>query len=188
LPTLGVDPASSYCFPVNNGFAVGGIRLNLAGREPAGILAAGAAEDFCRQLTEDLLSIVDARTKRPLVRRVLRTADIFRGERLEGLPDLLVEWSDDVPTGTTNAGKGKNALVGARGKKIGRLEGMNHYGRTGEHRPRGLFIATGPGISPGVVNRDVSLFDFAPTFGKLLDVELSAGDGGPIDELLPKFH
>jgi len=57
LPTLEVDPRSSYCFPVSNGLAIGGIRLNLAGREPQGILEPGTvAEAFCDQLITDLLN------------------------------------------------------------------------------------------------------------------------------------
>ncbi|HUF29890.1 MAG TPA: alkaline phosphatase family protein, partial [Gemmatimonadaceae bacterium] len=45
---LGIDASRSRCFPVGNGLAVGGIRLNLAGREPRGMLAPGTEADaFC---------------------------------------------------------------------------------------------------------------------------------------------
>jgi predicted AlkP superfamily phosphohydrolase/phosphomutase len=184
-PTIGVDPASSYCFPLNNGLAVGGIRLNLMGREPAGIVAPGApAAAFCQELAENLLAIVDERTNKPLIRRVLLTAELYAGDRLDHLPDLLVEWNDAIPTGSTSIGQGDNAIVRARAPKIGRVEGANHYGRTGEHRPQGLFIAAGPGIRGGVLDRAVSIFDFAPTFGKLLGVDLQDGDGRAIEELI----
>jgi predicted AlkP superfamily phosphohydrolase/phosphomutase len=130
------------------------------------------------------LSIVDERTNRPLVRRVIRTADLYNGERLDHLPDLLVEWNDKVPTGSTAVGKGAGAMVHARSPKIGVIEGMNHYGRTGEHRSEGLFIAAGPGVRPGVLEREISILDFAPTFTKLLGVEMPGCDGRPVNELL----
>ena len=39
------------CFLVDNGLVVGGIRLNLAGREPQGRLTTSAAGGFCQRLT-----------------------------------------------------------------------------------------------------------------------------------------
>src|SRR5207245_10794853 len=45
---LALDPASSACFPVACGPNCAGIRLNLAGREPAGILEPGEAAERCR--------------------------------------------------------------------------------------------------------------------------------------------
>lgn len=183
LPTIGVDPAASRCFCHNNGLAVGGIRLNLVGREPQGILAPGAeASAFCNSLTADLLEIIDERTGRPLIRRVLKTADLYHGSFLDELPDLLVEWSDEVPTGSTALGNGTGALVRARSPKIGVIESSNQYGRTGEHRPGGLFIATGPGIRAETLEREISILDYAPTFAKLLGVDLPQCDGHPIAE------
>ncbi len=184
LPKIAADLSTSYCFPVNNGLAIGGIRLNLTGREPSGVLEPSQAEEFCANLSADLLSIVDERTNKPLVKRVLRTADIYTGECLDRLPDLLVEWNDEVPTGSTAVGKGAGAMVRARSPKIGVIEGVNHYGRTGEHRPKGLFIAAGPTVRRGVIQREISILDFAPTLTKLFGVELPDCDGRPIGELL----
>jgi len=185
LPTLGADPGASSCFPVGNGLAVGGIRLNLRGREPRGLLESGTpADEFCEHLTAALLEIVDQRTGRPLVRRVLQTADFYAGEHLDDLPDLLVEWSDEVPTGSSLIAGGAGAVVRAHSLRIGNVEGVNHYGRTGEHRPEGMFIATGPGVPPGLLDRVVSILDFAPTFAGLFGVELPQRDGAPLAELL----
>ena len=172
-------------FILSNGLAVSGIRLNLAGREPRGTLEPGAAaEAFIAQLRADLLDIVDERTGGPLIRRVLRTADLYAGPRLNDLPDLLVEWSDDVPTGSTSVGAGANAVVRARSPKIGVIEGANGYGRTGEHRPEGMFIASAPGVRPGRLGRVVSILDFAPTIASLLGVSLKECDGTAIAELI----
>jgi predicted AlkP superfamily phosphohydrolase/phosphomutase len=157
----------------------------VVGREPTGVLAPGASvESFASQLAADLSSIRDERTGRPLVRRVLRTADLYTGDRLTSLPDLLVEWSDEVPTGSTVVANGVAAVVRASSPRIGVVEGVNQYGRTGEHRPEGLFVAAGPTVHAGRCQREVSILDFAPTFATLLGVELPDCDGQPLAELV----
>ena len=184
-PTLGVDAAASRCFPVHNGLAVGGIRLNLIGREPQGKLAPGPdADAFCARLADDLLALRDELSGRALVRSVRRTADLYRGEHLGDLPDLLVEWNDDAPTGSAIVDGGAAATVRATSPRLGVVEGTNSYGRTGEHRPRGFFVARGPGIVPGKLERQVSLLDFAPTFCAMLGAPLPGAEGTPIAELL----
>lgn len=185
VPSIAADVTRSACFPLNNGQAVGGIRLNLKGREPAGLLAPGPeAEAFCRQLAADLLAIVDGRSGGPLVKRVLRTRDLYTGPHLDALPDLLVEWNDAEPTGNTAVGGGAGARVRAHSPAIGEVEGVNTYGRTGEHRADGWFIAAGPGIPAGDRSEPASILDLAPTFAALLGVTLEGVDGRPIRSLL----
>lgn len=186
VPGIGVDPRSSLCFPHRNGQPVSGIRLNLLGREPYGILPPTVAGAFCDELTWDLLNIVDEGTGRPLVRRVLRTRDLYAGEFVDDLPDVLVEWSDEVPIGSEKLARGAGATIRARSPKLGVIEGVNRYGRTGDHRPEGMFIAAGPRVRPGEIDRQVSILDFAPTFTSLLGVDWVGGDGQPVKELLGK--
>ena len=184
-PVLPVDAARSLCFPLNNGLAVGGIRLNLVGREPQGRLAPGAeAEAFVERLTSDLSSFIDERTGRAIVRRVLRTAELYQGPMLDRLPDLLVEWSDEVPTGSTCIAGGRAAVVRVRSPGVGIIEGANEYPRTGEHRPGGWFVGAVPGVAARALGREVSLMDLAPTFTRLLGVELEKSQGRVIEELV----
>jgi predicted AlkP superfamily phosphohydrolase/phosphomutase len=184
LPSIRVDPRTSRCFAVPNGLPVSGIRLNLIGREPNGLLRPGEeADKFSDELARDLLEIVDERTGRPLILRVRRTADLYAGEHLHRLPDLLIDWSDAMPTGSSCVGNGAAASVRARSPKIGTIEGVNHYGRTGEHRPNGRFIAAGPGWPQGI-GVEVSIIDFAPTFTRMFGLDLPRCDGRPIPELL----
>ena len=183
-PALPRESPDGRCFVVDNGLTVGGIRFNLAGREPRGMLEPRAAPEFCRQLTGDLRDIVDADSGRPIVARVLRTADLYTGEHLHDLPDLLVAWSDERPLGSTTVGSGRGARVRLASGKIGAVEGDNRYCRSGDHRREGLFVAVGSAVSPARMSRTVSLMDFAPTFTRLLGVDLTDADGGLISELL----
>jgi predicted AlkP superfamily phosphohydrolase/phosphomutase len=180
-----LDAAKGKCFLVENHFAVGGIRLNLVGREPHGLVQPGAESDeLCERLQQELTDIRDATTGTKVVSRVMRTREIYQGEYLDHLPDLLVEWSSEMPLGTAVVGKPGTGKVRLCSPRIGLVEGENRYCRTGEHLPHGLFIAAGAGIRAGVLERPVSIMDFAPTISKLLNVDLPDVDGKPIVELL----
>ncbi len=167
-----LDAAAGKCFIVNNNHTHGGIRVNLVGREPEGTIHPGAEyEAFVDQLSRDLLDIVNAETGRRIVNRVIRTAELYAGEGTEHFPDLLVEWTGAEP------------VRSIRSEKIGRLDKQYTYCRTGEHTPAGLFIAAGPGIAHGRLERQVSILDFAPTFCEALGVAYDGFEGAPIPEI-----
>ncbi len=181
LPRLRFDVARSKCFPIANGQPVGGIRLNLTGREPQGILNPGAETDaFCEQLAHDLRSIIDERTGRPLVSDVYPTNSLYRGSRLGALPDLLVEWNDAVPTGTEAHSGGRGATIRATSPKIGTIEGINTYVRTGDHIPDGWFVLAGAGVESGRLSRSVSVTDLHPSLCRLLGLSDPEVDGTTI--------
>jgi predicted AlkP superfamily phosphohydrolase/phosphomutase len=170
---------------VDNGFAVGGIRFNLVGREPAGLVRRGEEMDaLCDLLERELLEIRDLETGKSVVAGVTRTRDLYEGEHLDLLPDLLVEWNPELPLGSANAGRAGSGRMRIGSEAIGVVEGENRYCRTGEHRPEGLFVAVGGGIKPGRIERTVSIMDFAPTFTRMLGVDLPNVDGKPVEELL----
>ncbi len=182
---LDVDWSRSRCFDVPIGSALGAVRLNLKGREPAGLLMPGAeAEQFCERLTAELLAVTRPDNGLPWVRRVLRTAELHRGPHAEELPDLLIEWNSEQRVGSTVAGNAAGALLRAQSPRLGTVELLNTYCRTGQHEPEGLFVVRGTGQGVGNLDRVVSVCDFAPTFARWLGCELPAMDGSPIAELL----
>ncbi len=173
-----LEPAHGKCFSVENNHAHGAIRVNLIGREPEGKVAPGRElEAFCAALTRDLMDIVDLDTGKRVVSRILRTDELYRGEYRDHLPDLLVEWASDAPISRIRLGS----------ENIGVIAGEYRFCRTGDHFPGGMFVAFGPGIEPGTIPRTVSIMDFAPTFARILDVELPEVDGRPIDEIITQI-
>jgi predicted AlkP superfamily phosphohydrolase/phosphomutase len=164
------------CFAVPTNANCAGIRLNLAGREPAGLLSPGVeCEKFCEQLIADLHELTDPASGRPLVREVLRSKDVFSGEHADELPDLLVRWHRDW------------TIAGATSKKIGCIVREDRTTkRSGDHRPEGLFFMRGPGIAAGKLPAPVRTEDFAPTMAALLDFEMPDVDGRPIANCLLK--
>ncbi len=181
-----LDPSKSRCFLTDNGFPTSGLRLNLVGREPSGLIEPGPDEDaFCAKLSADLLDLVDTDTGIPLVKEVFRTKDRYEGEYLDRLPDLVVIWNEEHVLGSASCGNPTGSTARVHSNKIGTVEGVNTYVRTGDHRPQGMFVALGPGIRAGQLDRTVSIMDFAPTFCALLDVELEDIDGHTIAEIMP---
>jgi predicted AlkP superfamily phosphohydrolase/phosphomutase len=181
---MGLSRMRSQCFDVPIGASWGAIRLNLQGREPQGLLTSGAEADrFTERLIEDLLAITEPETGRPLIRRVLRTSELFSGPYEEELPDLLLEWNPENRVGSAVVGNGAGALLRARSPKFGRLEALHTNCRTGEHRVEGLFIARGPGVRPGRMDRVISSLDLAPSFARFLGCEMPDVDGRVIPEL-----
>ena len=167
------DLASRRCFPIPNNSVSGAIRINRVDREPNGKIHPGPEyEEVCATLTRDLLNLVNPDTDEPLVREVFRTLDRYDGEYIDHLPDLIVEWNRAKPISSVYS------------PKFGVIR-MEYRGcRSGDHKPEGMFIALGPSIQPGHLERLVSVTDFAPTIASLLDVLLPGVDGKPIDELL----
>ncbi|RJQ18639.1 MAG: hypothetical protein C4560_07040 [Nitrospiraceae bacterium] len=179
------DPAGGDCFIMFNGSPVSGLRVNLCGREPDGNIKPGPDMDrFSDRLTDDLMKLVDCGSGRPLINGVMKTAALYRGEYLDHLPDLLIEWNDEIAPGSEGPGNPNGGKMRIFSEKTGIIEGVNTYCRSGDHRPEGLFVASGPNIKRGRLERTVSIMDFAPTFTGLLGVELPHADGQPVREIL----
>jgi predicted AlkP superfamily phosphohydrolase/phosphomutase len=179
-----LDIKHCKCFPHENGNLISGIRINLIGREPIGLVKPGKElDDLCRKIRADLQNIVEKDSGKPIVNRVLRTSDFLQGEYIDHLPDLLVEWSEDKLIGSKKMSYDTSYRLQLTSDKIGMIEGEYTYCRTGDHRPEGLFMVFGPGIKPGVIERTISIMDFAPTFLNIFGIENHDFDGKPISEI-----
>lgn len=159
-------------FVVPNNTACGAIRINLAGREPHGVVEPGAALDrVCEQLAVDLLDVVKVETGEPLVREVARAADHPDRADPDPFPDLFVEWDRRSPTKTVYS------------PKVGVVHEPYAHWRTGDHFPDGLLLATGPGIPLATALPAIAMTDVAPTLCARLGVELPDVEGRPVPEL-----
>jgi predicted AlkP superfamily phosphohydrolase/phosphomutase len=161
------------CLNIPNNDACGGIRLNVVGREPTGRVQPGAEYDrLCQDLERCLMALTNTATGEPVVRRVLRTADLYQGPRLDYLPDLIVEWTRDAPVASLSS------------PTLGRIDGLSLTPRTGDHKRDGLWMATGSSVRAGYYADPVSVMDFGPTIAATLGVDLEGVDGKPIAAML----
>jgi predicted AlkP superfamily phosphohydrolase/phosphomutase len=171
-PQLTSVDGSRRFFRVPNNDLFGGVRINLAGREPHGRVRPGPElEALVECLREDLLALTNPATGRPVVTEVIRTSEAYSGEALDVLPDLMVGWSRDAP------------ITEVWSPKTGTVEGRPGEVRTGDHRTPGLVLARGPSITPGPLGHRVSVTDLAPTIAAVLGTPLPGIDGKPVPSL-----
>jgi len=168
--------ASRKYFEIIVNDASAGVRINLKGREPQGVVEPGSEYDeICSMLSHELLQISNPDTGQPLISRVLKASEVCQGDRVMQLPDLLVLWNRCGP------------IRRASGASIGNISSKfvfaNH--RTGDHtEDDGLFFFVGPDFRASEIEQ-VSVADLAPTIAALLNVSMPDTDGKAIAELLP---
>lgn len=164
------ERASARFYLAPNNFVFGGVRINLAGREPQGRVQPGAEyEAICDRLIEDLRALVNVQTGGPVVNGVTRTSDHHDREPEDALPDLLIDWAHDAPVDTVWS------------PKTGVVHGHYDYWRTGDHRPEGLLLCKAPDIEPGVRMPPVDMVDLGTTIAARLGVPLGDDtDGRPV--------
>ena len=146
----------------------GAIRINLAGREPSGVVRPSEYDHVCAQLTADLLQLVNVETGERVVENVFRTSDVYHGIHVDELADLMIQWRCSAP------------IAAVRSAKIGVVEGRFSGSRTGDHAPRGVFYLQSSNIHPGQLSTPVPVEAIAPTIASLLGVDLPGADSGPI--------
>jgi predicted AlkP superfamily phosphohydrolase/phosphomutase len=146
--------------------AQGYLRINLRGRETAGIVRPGDEyQALCAEITEGLKSFADADTGEPVVREVLRTDRLFpEGARRDYLPDLLVQWSE------TPAARHRSLVSPRFGSIVWPTPGGTPDHRSGNHRGEGFLIAAGDRIGAGSTIEGAHILDLAPTVYALFDL------------------
>ena len=152
----------------------GNIFVNLAGRDPHGIVRPG--DEYGRLLDdiEDaLFKLKDPDTGAKIVTSVARPQQLFTGPAVEFAPDLIVDWSDAAYM-ITERGRSNGEVFVERWRK-----GMS-WPTTGSHRYEGVLIVAGPGISAGAQLGFASQFDLLPTWLNILGQPVPAGMKGRV--------
>ena len=158
-------------FAIETNDPTGGVRLNLAGRESRGLVQPGEDyEKVVAHIENELHQLVDGRSGKPLVERVIRRQEINYEGFAGSPPDLVIEWAVKAPEWIESP-------------TVGRLDPI-YYNRLGDHRMQGFFIAAGPTITPGQLNAPVRMEDFAPTIARMIDLPVGDTDGTPIVALV----
>jgi predicted AlkP superfamily phosphohydrolase/phosphomutase len=161
------DHAKRRFFEVKANDATGGVRINLIGREAKGLVEPGEEYDrICEQVTANLLTFVNVDTGRPLVREVVRTDRVYRGERLDRLPDLLVHWNREGP------------ILRVTSPTTGLIENRHLSVRSGDHAETGLVLTSGPGVIPGQRKDSVAAADLVALIAAQMGVALASADIG----------
>ena len=138
----------------------GQIFLNLKGRQPSGCVAPEEVSRLIEDLKSDLKSIPHPDTGEPLVEHVYERDELYHGPHAGLAPDLTVVLTD-----------WRYRTIGLHDFTTNRVI-TPAFGPTGDHRPEGILIATGPFIRPGAEPTEASLLDIAPTVLHLLGIHV----------------
>jgi predicted AlkP superfamily phosphohydrolase/phosphomutase len=101
----GVDWSQTRAYTMG----LGGLYLNLQGRESCGTVPPREAETLKRELIDKLTGLRDPETGEVAIRRVYASSHIYKGPYLDAAPDLIVGYADgyrtswDAAVGRTSA-------------------------------------------------------------------------------------
>jgi predicted AlkP superfamily phosphohydrolase/phosphomutase len=143
------------------------IWLNVAGRDQRGVVRGEEYETVCADLRDRLLAWRDPLSGGAVVRRVWHRDELYRGECVDGAPDLTLEL--ETPGGYSYMCLPSGGADGPVIEKLGAasLLGGKLTGMSGSHRREGIFVLAGEGVAPGRV-RGARMTDMAPTVLSLL--------------------
>jgi predicted AlkP superfamily phosphohydrolase/phosphomutase len=170
------QPATWYrrYWPKMKAFALptygdGYVRVNLKGREAAGIVEADDYHSILSDITDQLRSIKSPLTKQPLVKEIIvtRTDPRFRECSLPDA-DLIVLWNKEI------LDRAESPALGAVGPFPLRM--------TGGHRPEGFAIIDDPHCGRPF-RRSGDVLDLAPTLLELSGIPMpSFFEGRPLSQ------
>jgi predicted AlkP superfamily phosphohydrolase/phosphomutase len=134
-------------------FSDGYVRLNVRGRESAGIVDPADYITTREEIAALISELKDPRTGKDVVRDIMRTrVSPFDDDKEASYSDLIVLWTLE-PTDVVDS------------PRYGRI-GPAPYRRSGDHTSEGFFVVAGPAVRPSELP-DGELVDIAPT---LLDI------------------
>ena len=153
------EATRAYSVPIH--YPITGVCVNLAGRQPKGIVAPGAEYERLRdELIASIAALRDPESRAPLVAGVWRREDVFSGAHCEDAPDLIVETTPGYHGGFDLDQLG----TPVSGASLRRL--------SGSHTWDGILVAAGGPFRRGVAIDTPSLADVLPTALHLLGAPL----------------
>ena len=151
------------------------IWINLAGRQPQGIVTPQEYDTVRQQIIDELTSAVCRKTGQPLVVRVMRREEAYSGPYVDRSPDLIVEWSDSGACLDITYPDGRAYTL----KKQHLPDDPFDRLLSGGHDQFGIFAMLGAGVKPGRVD-DIQIADVAPTVLYLREAPIPSDVDGKV--------
>jgi predicted AlkP superfamily phosphohydrolase/phosphomutase len=138
----------------------GQVYLNLKGREPQGTVPIDQYTQVCDEISGKLLAMTDPHDGNPVVDRVLRRDEVFKGPYSRYAPDLVL----------VMRGLAYNTRQGYEfSTQGGTIFADPLTFESGCHRYEGVLIASGPDIDQAGLLNEARLIDVAPTVLHLMN-------------------
>ena len=186
LLLAGIDWSQTLAYSRENHPA---IFINLAGREPGGIVKGGDHYQIVRdRVIQKLRGLRCPQTGSPVVGEIFRQEDVYHGsEALRG-PDIIFRWNQSLyvhrPSGPGSASPFLEAL---EDRAILAIE--NTRRPSGIHRDDGIFIGRGGAMKRGKSMTGATIYDIAPTVLYLLGLPVPDDmDGSVLREAIDEGY
>ena len=172
----GIDFTRTLAYPADE---AGGVFVNLAGRQPLGIVEGERAyEELRDRLIRALSELEDPDTGRPVARAVRRREEVWSGPCVDQFPDVVFEPEEEIYgiTGSPSVG----------GSVFGPLPSPKAIGwlKSGGHTRQGMVLAMGPRIRHTTVE-GATIADVPATALALLGCPVGEDfDGRVLSEML----
>jgi len=145
---------------------VAGVYLHRADLYRNAPVSPAAADHIRERILQDARRLRIPETNRPLVIDAQPREALYSGPYVDQFPDIIVSLDPAfaaVPTlGTTLISSAVNPL------------------RSGDHRPEGILLATGPNVHPGLLEEPAHLIDVAPTLLHTVGAPIPTGMEGRV--------
>ncbi|MBV9279683.1 MAG: alkaline phosphatase family protein [Chloroflexi bacterium] len=151
LQQIDFSRTRAYHFPMKCP-PLAGIVINLQGRQPQGIVPPEEYEALRGQIMRDVAELRDPRTDEPIVARVFTREELYQGPYVERAPDIIVWCHDMYKEGPL-----------AQGPIVGQVPFDELVQVPGSHDEKGILLAKGPGVRPGLALEGARLIDVPPT-------------------------
>jgi predicted AlkP superfamily phosphohydrolase/phosphomutase len=152
----------------------GQLFVNLAGREPYGVVTEGVEYERVRDdLIRRLREIRDPRAGTPLIGGVFKREELYSGPHLDEAPDVCFLPDDMRYISIGDMDFTSNTFI------------VDAFGISGGHRMHGIFVAHGPAIRAGGRAVNARIVDVAPTLLHLVGQPIPDDvDGRVVEEVL----
>ncbi len=164
-----VDLGRSQAYAMLVDHHVAGVNVNLAGREPSGIVPPERAEELRGRVIAAASDLVDRDTGARVIRAAHRREDLFAGAYVDGAPDVVLELDEAFEVGHDGGG---GVVLGGAPARPGRSSAT--------HRPHGILAMAGPGVRRGHDLGEADLLDVPETLLWALGVEVPEAMEGSV--------
>lgn len=138
-----------------------GIRINVKGREPQGIVEPGKEYEALRNfIIAEAQKLKDPEAGDRIIEKIYNKEDIYQGDWIDETRDLILITKDNACSINKKVFKDNNKPLVATKRRSGEVNG--------KHRMNGMLILHGKNVNKGLEIHDSKIIDVAPTILHLL--------------------
>jgi predicted AlkP superfamily phosphohydrolase/phosphomutase len=157
-----------------------GIRINLKGKYPYGIVDPKDYESVRAELISFLKQVKDPETGKRIVKKIYTGEEIYGENAVNDPLDIIFDLEEEYGAQELlQPPEGLKELFTSSKHNLSTISTPGFYDWMGDHRPHGIFFISGNNI---VKNKQVnaSIVDIVPTILAMLDVSLSPNFDGRV--------